>query len=109
MPNPFSDLGVSDADVQRAIGESADVDAELNRFMNDDVVGYARSIAPVDEGAYAAGIKVTQRARRGKGKVAATDYKSHWIEDGTGGETPTAEHAVMARTAARYAGTLDSR
>lgn len=35
--------------------------------------------------------------------IAATDSKSHWIEYGTGGSTPTPEFAPRQRTATRFA------
>jgi hypothetical protein len=34
--------------------------------------------------------------------IEATDYKSHWIEYGTGGDTPTPEFAPRQRTATRF-------
>lgn len=34
--------------------------------------------------------------------IEATDYKSHWIEYGTGGDTPTPEFACRQRTATRF-------
>lgn len=56
-------------------------------------------------GAYKAGI-VNRRGRKINGfpsrVIAATDYKSHWIEYGTGGDTPTPEFAPRQRTAIRF-------
>lgn len=34
--------------------------------------------------------------------ISATDHKSHWIEYGTGGTTPTPEFACRQRTATRF-------
>lgn len=34
--------------------------------------------------------------------IESTDYKSHWIEYGTGGDTPTPEFACRQRTATRF-------
>ena len=69
MGNPFDKFGISDAELKKAISESAEVDAELNRFMKDEVVPYWKSVSPVDEGRYAASIKVTKKAKGGKGEV----------------------------------------
>lgn len=56
-------------------------------------------------GDYKAGI-VNRRGRKINGfpsrVIAATDYKSHWIEYGTGGDTPTPEFAPRQRTATRF-------
>lgn len=108
MGNPFRDLGVSDADLEREIHQSAESRRERRRTA-EEMVAYARSIAPKDQGDYAAGIRVVTDTAA-KTTVGAMDYKSHWIEDGTGPDpassksrfgpdTPTPEFAVMARTA----------
>lgn len=56
-------------------------------------------------GDYKAGV-VNRRGRKINGfpsrVIAATDYKSHWIEYGTGGKTPTPEFAPRQRTATRF-------
>lgn len=56
-------------------------------------------------GSYKAGI-VNRKGRPINGfpsrVIAATDYKSHWIEYGTGGKTPTPEFACRQRTATRF-------
>lgn len=57
-------------------------------------------------GDYKAGI-IMERVTKKRGgvpayKIAATDYKSHWIEYGTGGDTPTPEFAVRQRVALRF-------
>lgn len=58
-----------------------------------------------EAGAYRAGI-VSRRGKKINGfpsrVIAATDYKSHWIEYGTGGKTPTPEFACRQRTATRF-------
>jgi hypothetical protein len=110
MGNPLARLGVSDEEFTRALRESAEVDSMLDEKMRE-VVDYARSVAPVETGAYAAGIKVTKKARHGRGEVAATDWKSHWVEYGTSapehhGGGPTPAFGVMEKTAARFGGTL---
>lgn len=103
----FEKFGISDAQIEAAIAADAKVDAEIDAKMENEIVPFAKSKAPVDSGDYAAGIKVTKRARGGKGQVGATDWKSHFIEDGTGGDTPTPEFAPMAATAAHFGGTLN--
>ena len=58
-----------------------------------------------EAGNYKAGI-VNRRGKKIYGfpsrVIAATDYKSHWIEYGTGGRTPTPEFACRQRTATRF-------
>lgn len=107
MPNHFAKFGISDAQLMAHIRNSAEVDAGLNDFMENEFIPYARELAPVDTGDYAAGIKVTQRAKGGRGEVSATNWKSHFIEYGTGGDTPTPELAVMAKTVEHFGGTMD--
>lgn len=56
-------------------------------------------------GSYRAGI-INRKGPRINGwpsrKISATDWKSHWIEYGTGGDTPTPEFAPRQRTATRF-------
>jgi len=108
MANPFSKIGLTDAEFREALANAAEVDAGLQQFMAKEVVPYWRSIAPVDEGEYAASIKVARKARRGKGKVRATDYKAAWIEFGTGAPGPTRAHATGQKVAQHFGGNLDS-
>ncbi|BBU22159.1 HK97 gp10 family phage protein [Mycobacterium xenopi] len=118
MSYGFDRFGVSDAEIEAAIAASAEVDAQLNAFMENEFVPAARNNAPIDHGAYAAGIKVTKQARGGKGQVGATHWTSHFIEYGTGSDpagthsrfgpnTPTPEFAPMQKTAEQFGGTLD--
>lgn len=44
----------------------------------------ARSLAPVDTGAYRDGIIVQSPSPKGVARVLATDQKSSWVEFGTG-------------------------
>lgn len=97
-------------EIEEAIRRQANLEAHVQEFA-EEVRDHARREAPVRTGAYAAGIKV----RKGKPKrglptrqVVATDFKSHWIEFGTGEPGPTKEHAPMGKTAHHYGGTLDS-
>lgn len=116
--------------IDRAARDHAKVNKEIVLFSRK-VWRYWRRIAPVGDatgaryvenfggplpkhwrqtddkaGSYRAGIvnrkgkKVNSFTSR---VIAATDYKSHWIEYGTGGDTPTPEFACRARTVARFA------
>lgn len=117
MGNPFRDLGVSDAELNRAIEQSAESLAERRKLARE-AQAYARSIAPKRTGAYAAGIEV-QVTKSRKVRVVATHWTSHFIEYGTkadtkqgskfGPDTPTPEFAVMARTALHFGGTTDGQ
>lgn len=107
MGNPFGKFGMSDDQFREALAASAEVDAGLQQFMAKEVVPYWKSIAPVDEGAYAASVKVVRKARRGKGKVRATDYKAAWVEFGTGAPGPTDRHATGQKVAQHFGGSLD--
>ena len=103
MPtNPLERLGIT----MEQIHASAESDAALNE-QAQEMVKYARSIAPVDSGKYAAGIKVTKKARGGKAVISATNWKSHLVELGTGAPGPTRPDAVMEKTAQHFGGTLD--
>lgn len=106
MGNPFSKLGMSDSEFAEQFARAAEVDAALNEFMAKEVVPYWKSVSPVESGKYAASIKVTKKARRGKGKVGATDWKAHLIEFGTGEPGPTKAFAPGEKTAAHFGGTL---
>lgn len=115
MPNPLRDLGISDADLQREIESSAQVQvAKVKRA--EEVAAFAKSIAPLDTGEYAAGIEV-RKTKTGKVRVVATAWYSHFIEYGTGPDaepgsrfgpdTPTPEFAVFAKAAAAFGGTAE--
>lgn len=124
----FAQYGISRAELERAVQADREVNDQLNNFMEDEVVPYARAAAGnVRSGEYAAGIKVTKKAKRGKGKVTATAWYSHFIEYGTGGDkdgpdtrrvyterdgwvtlpkdTPTKALAPMQKTAKHFGGT----
>lgn len=107
MADGLSRLGITPDELRQAIAQDGKVNAALNDFMDKDVVAYARSMAPVDSGAYAASIKVIRKSRRGKGRVSATNYKAAWIEFGTGEPGPTNAHAPMEKAANHFGGTLD--
>lgn len=106
MGNAFSKFGLSDAELQKQISESVEVDAGLDKFMAEEVVPYWKSVSPVRSGKYAASVKVVKKARGGKGKVAATDFKAHWIEFGTGEPGKTKAFAPGQKTAEHFGGNL---
>lgn len=89
MGNPFDRFGVSDSQLAQHIRESAEVDAGVNEFMENQVVPYWKSASPVDSGKYAASVKVVRKAKRGRGVVAATAWYAHFIEFGTGADKKT--------------------
>ena len=107
MKDSLRRLGITEQELREAIANEADINAAINDFMANEVVPYARSVAPVRSGKYAAGIKITQKARRGVGVVAATAWYSHFVEDGTGDPGPTPEFAPMQKTASHFGGTIE--
>lgn len=110
MGNPFRSLGMSDKEFAEALASAAEVDAGLNAFMRNELVPALKNHPdmPVDSGALAASVKVVKKARRGKGKVRATNYKAAFIEFGTGEPGPTNAYAVFEKVARSYGGNLDS-
>lgn len=103
MSKAFDRFGISEDQLQQMINDNAQVDAGLNRLMAE-VVAYWKSISPVRTGKYAASVKITKKARNGRGEVGATDFKAHWVEDGTNG---IRESAPGQKTAAHFGGTLE--
>lgn len=59
----------------------------------------AKQIAPRQTGAYADGIVAEAGIDDGmaKGRINAKDFKSNWIEFGTGAPGPTPAYAVLRR------------
>lgn len=125
----FTRYGITRAELEAAVQADRKVNDELNDFMEKEVVPYAREAAGnVRSGEYAAGIKVTKKAKRGKGKVTATAWYSHFIEYGTAADkdgpdtrrvfterdgwvtlpkdTPTKALAPMTKTAEHFGGTI---
>jgi len=100
MANPFSDYGISDEEVSRAIRESVDVNLGIDEFVEKEVIPFARSISPVDTGKYAASWKLKKKAKGGKAIVGPTAWYAHLIEFGTGADkkfkkpNKDGEHAV---------------
>lgn len=105
--NPLVALGVPQSDIDKALHASADVKAEKLR-VGKEMVTHAKSISPVDHGDYGAAWKVKQgKGRNDDTKVVNDNFKAHWIEDGTGGTSPTPEFAVAAKTAIAFGGTAE--
>lgn len=86
MANPFSEYGVSDEEVARAIRESVEVNAGIDEFVEGELIPFARSISPVDSGKYAASWKLKKKAKNGKALAGPTVWYSHLIEFGTGAD-----------------------
>lgn len=107
--NPFAQYGMSDSEFARQLRESAEIDAGLNEFMAKEVVPALKGSGdtPVDTGKFAASIKITKKARRGRGEVGSRDYRAAFIEFGTGEPGPTRIYAPFQKTAARFGGDLD--
>ena len=106
MADMLKKLGISDKELLDAIAADGKINAALNDEMKE-IVDYWKSVSPVDTGRYAASVKVIKKAKRGKGKVGATDFKAHWIEFGTGAPGPTKAFAPGEKTARQFGGTLD--
>jgi hypothetical protein len=113
----FEQFGISDAEIEAAVREDAEVDSGLNEFMEDEVVPYWQARTPLlkDQpgadkrrpGAAKASVKVTKRARGGEGEVAMTSKLAHMLEHGTAGRTPTPEFAPGQQTASHFGGTIE--
>lgn len=95
----LSDI-IDQAAIDAAMEEDDDVVA-YKLMVAQQAVDYAKSIAPVHEGAYRDGIRIGRKGTKGV-LVEFSDYKSHWIEFGTGDPAPTPEYAVRARTEAQF-------
>lgn len=123
----FKRFGISKQELEEMIQAEAEVDSELNEFMAKEIVPYWKSVSPVDSGHYAASVKVTKKAKRGKGRVAATAFYAHMVEFGTGADnkgpdtrrvltkdgwktlpkdTPTRAFAPGEKTARHFGGSL---
>lgn len=87
--------------------KQAEVEEALMKFA-EEVRDYWRSISPVDEGDYAASVKVSKRKITVDGmpakRVGAYNYKAHWIEYGTGEPGKTTAEAPRAKTVSRFGG-----
>ncbi len=97
-------------EIEREILRQANLEDEVQRKAEEVRDHWKFKEAPVDEGRYAASIKV----RKGKAnfglpsrRVTASDYKAHWLEYGTGEPGPTTAYAPGEKTAMHFGGTLD--
>lgn len=94
-------------EIRTQLAAQLDVKDALDKFA-EEVKEYWRSQAPVDEGEYAASVKVYRKYlivdNMPGVRVGATDFKAHWIEFGTGEPGPTKAYAPRAKTAAHFGG-----
>jgi hypothetical protein len=94
-------------EIRAQIGAQLELRNGLDQ-MGDAVKDYWRSVSPVDDGQYAASVRVFRRYLMVDGmpgvRVGATDFKAHWIEFGTGEPGPTKAVAPRAKTAAHFGG-----
>lgn len=79
--------------------QSGAYDAELDAFMEGEVVPVWKANSPQDTGAYTDSVKVTKPARGGRGQVGATDAAAHIIEYGS---IHSPEFAPRAKTEAHF-------
>jgi hypothetical protein len=95
------------AEIRAQLAAQTDLKQGLDS-MAEDVKEYWRSVSPVDDGEYAASVKVYKKYLMVDGmpgkRIAATDFKAHWIEFGTGEPGPTKAAAPRAKTAAHFGG-----
>jgi hypothetical protein len=101
----------SQDEIARQIMEQVQKAAAVRKELDDfaaKVRDYWRSVSPVDEGKYAASVQVFKKNMLIEGmpakRVGAKDFKSHWIEFGTGDPAPTPAFAPRAKTAAHFGG-----
>lgn len=97
--------------VERGIRAQLAAQLDLQKGLDETAAAvrdYWRSVSPVDEGRYAASVKVYDKYLMVDGmpgkRVAATDFKAAWIEYGTGEPGPTKAVAPRAKTAAHFGG-----
>jgi hypothetical protein len=123
----FKKFGISKDELEKMIQSEAAVDSALNDFMENEGVPYARSQCPVDTGKTAASIKVTKKAKRGKGEFGSKAWWFKFVEYGTKADskgpderrvltsqgwktlpkdTPTQAAAPMEKTAQHFGGNL---
>lgn len=88
---------IPQAEISAYIEAAPDV-VEAKREMAQQVVEYAQSIAPEDEGTYKRGIRLRRRGATGM-SVEFSDPKSNLIEDGSKHNQP---FHIKARTEAHF-------
>lgn len=90
------------ADLKAAFETQAEegaYDAQLDEFMENEVVPVWQGFYPEDTGAGRDSVKVTKSAQGGKGQCGATDEVANIIEFGS---EDTEEFAPRARTEAHF-------
>ena len=123
----FKKFGISKEELEEMIRAQAEVDDGVNEFMENEVVPYWRSVSPRNDPQYIASVKVTKKAKRGKGVVGATIWRAHFVEKGTKADskgkeprrvltkkgwktlsknTPTQAYAPGEKTARHFGGSL---
>lgn len=98
MANPFSDLGVFDADFEAEMNGDEVFEGKVK--LAKKAVRYAKRISPVDTGEFRDHWKVEIDGRNVA--VVNDDKKANLLEYGTGGDSPTPEFAVGAQTEAKF-------
>lgn len=96
-----------EAEIRAQLAAQLEVKEGLDKLA-EQVRDYWRSQSPVDQGEYAASVKIYAKyllvdGMPGK-RVGATDFKAHWVEFGTGEPGPTKAVAPRAKTAAHFGG-----
>lgn len=84
--NPFARFGMSDAEFEKHLRGSAEVDAGIDDFMVNEAIPYAKSISPVESGKYAASWAVMKKAKNGRGVFGPKAWYAHFVEFGTGAD-----------------------
>ena len=84
-----------------AIAKSMTLLEEPIREVTEEIVDNAKGFSPVDEGDYRDGIEAEVGEDDGTvtGRANATDWKSGFIEFGTGAPAPTQAYAPLRRGA----------
>ena len=78
---------------------AGEYDADLNKFMEDEVVPAWQSFSPEDSGDYRDSVEVKHPAKGGKGAVGTSIGYAHIIEYGS---IDTPEFAPRAKAAASF-------
>ncbi|WP_234788094.1 HK97 gp10 family phage protein [Mycolicibacterium setense] len=77
---------MSDAEFEKHLRGSAEVDSGINDFMVNEGIPYGKSVSPVETGKFAASWKVMKKAKNGRGVFGPTAWYSHFVEYGTGSD-----------------------
>lgn len=85
--------------IDEQLATDSDVNDDLNKFMEDEVVPVWRGFAPVHDGRYRDSIQITKRAEGGKGQVGATVGYANLVEYGSKNNP---KHEPRAKTEAHF-------